>query len=183
MPSAFSPRSRQEEGPTGKFGDIHMLHYPLRVLIADFDLLAPCFLHSPRKPGWNSPPSGHGGEHSAMHHIFIPHHLYTQAPPSQEEDSFDSLDRVKEILADGEHPFPIERKVLKELLQHKTDRDIQRIKFLSSGQLCHNMLPSALPLTRERLRILQEHFIRYTLNVIALSYSHLKLSIGIYRRI
>ena len=118
-----------------------------------------------------------------MHHIFIPHHLYTQTPPSQEEDPFDSLDRVKEILADGEHPFPIERKVLKELLQHKTDRDIQRIKFLSSGQLCHNMLPSALPLTRERLRILQEHFIRYTLNVIALSYSHLKLSTGIYRRI
>ncbi|SRR5258706_9824770 len=82
-----------------------------------------------------------------MHHILIPHHLYTQTPPSQEEDPFDSLDRVKEILADGEHPFPIERKVLKELLQHKTERDIQRIKFLSSGQLCHKIPPSALRLT------------------------------------
>ena len=69
-----------------------------------------------------------------MHHMLIPHHLYTQTPPSQEEDPFDSLDRVKEILADGEHPFPIERKVLKDLLQHRTDRAIRRIKFLSSGE-------------------------------------------------
>jgi hypothetical protein len=82
-----------------------------------------------------------------MHHVLIPHHLYTQTPPSQEEDPFDSLDRVKEILADGEHPFPIERKVLKELLQHRTDHTIQRIKFLSSGQLYHNMFTSALWLT------------------------------------
>ena len=82
-----------------------------------------------------------------MHHVLIPHHLYTQTPPSEEEDPFDSLDRVKEILADGEHPFPIERKVLKEMLQHKTDCTILRIKFLSSGQLCHNMLSAALQLT------------------------------------
>jgi len=97
-----------------------------------------------------------------MHHILIPHHLYTQTPPSEEEDPFDSLDRVKEILADGEHPFPIERKVLKELLQHKTDRTIQRIKFLSSGKLYNTVLSSALRLRRSAniFDRPQEHFIR-----------------------
>jgi hypothetical protein len=116
-------------------------YYFLRPLITGFHLW------DFEEPAWNSPPSEHGREHGVMHHVLIPHHLYTQTPPSQEEDPFDSLDRVKEILADGEHPFPIERKVLKEHLQHKTDRTIQRIKFLSSGQLWHNVISSALRLT------------------------------------
>lgn len=116
-----------------------------------------------------------------MHHVLIPHHLYTQTPPSQEEDPFDSLDRVKEILADGEHPFPIERKVLKEMLQHKTDRTIKRIKFLSSGQFVSQHAPFSVP--AHVFGWLQERFIRYALDVIALSYSHLKLPIGIRCRI
>lgn len=42
-------------------------------------------------------------------------------------------DRIKEILADGDHPFPVDRKVLKEVIQKKMGLDVTRIRFLSSG--------------------------------------------------
>lgn len=45
----------------------------------------------------------------------------------------EALDRVKEILADGDHPFPIERKILKELLARITGENVLGMKFLSSG--------------------------------------------------
>ena len=68
-----------------------------------------------------------------MHHLIIPHHSHVQTPPSEEEDPTDALDRVKEILADGDHPFPIDRKILKEVMRSKMGQDVLRIKFLSSG--------------------------------------------------
>lgn len=45
----------------------------------------------------------------------------------------EALDRVKEILADGDHPFPVDRKQLKDLMRAKMGQDVERIKFLSSG--------------------------------------------------
>jgi len=68
-----------------------------------------------------------------MHHLIIPHHSHLQTPPSEEEDPLDALDRVREILADGDHPFPVDRKTLKEVMRNKMGQDVVRIKFLSSG--------------------------------------------------
>jgi hypothetical protein len=63
----------------------------------------------------------------------IPHHSHLQTPPSEEEDPLDALDRVKEILADGDHPFPVDRKTLKEVMRNKMGQEVVRIKFISSG--------------------------------------------------
>ncbi|KAG8867920.1 hypothetical protein FRC20_004541 [Serendipita sp. 405] len=68
-----------------------------------------------------------------MMHLMIPHHLHVQTPPSEEDDPMDALDRVKEILADGDHPFPVDRRILKEVIRSKLGQDVQRVKFLSSG--------------------------------------------------
>ncbi|KAG8810321.1 hypothetical protein FRC17_002980 [Serendipita sp. 399] len=68
-----------------------------------------------------------------MMHLMIPHHLHVQTPPSEEEDPMDALDRVKEILADGDHPFPVDRKILKDVIRSKLGQDVKRVKFLSSG--------------------------------------------------
>lgn len=68
-----------------------------------------------------------------MHHLIIPHHSHVQTPPSEEEDPIDALDRVREILADGDHPLPVDRKTLKEVVRHKMGQEVVRIKFLSSG--------------------------------------------------
>jgi hypothetical protein len=69
-----------------------------------------------------------------MLHLMIPHHSHLQTPPSEEEDPLDALDRVKEILADGDHPFPVDRKKLKEVIKNKLGEDVKRIQFLSSGE-------------------------------------------------
>lgn len=45
----------------------------------------------------------------------------------------DALDRVKEILADGDHPFPVDRRILKDVVRNKMGQEVVRIKFLSSG--------------------------------------------------
>jgi hypothetical protein len=54
-------------------------------------------------------------------------------PPSEEEDPLDALDRVKEILADGDHPFPVDRRTLRDVMRNKMGQEVERIKFLSSG--------------------------------------------------
>lgn len=63
----------------------------------------------------------------------IPHHSHVQTPPSEEEDPIEALDRVKEILADGDHPFPVDRKTLRDVMRAKMGQEVVRIKFLSSG--------------------------------------------------
>jgi hypothetical protein len=68
-----------------------------------------------------------------MMHLMIPHHSHVQMPPSEEEDPQDALDRVKEILADGDHPFPVDRRTLKDVMRSKMGQEVERIKFLSSG--------------------------------------------------
>lgn len=70
-----------------------------------------------------------------MLQLMIPLHQHVQTPPSEEEDPLDALDRVREILADGDHPFPVDRKTLKEVLRNKMGQEVERVKFLSSGQL------------------------------------------------
>jgi hypothetical protein len=68
-----------------------------------------------------------------MMHLMIPHHSHVQTPPSEEEDPLDALDKVKEILADGDHPFPIDRRTLRDVMRNKMGQEVERIKFLSSG--------------------------------------------------
>lgn len=69
-----------------------------------------------------------------MQHLIIPHHLHIQTPPSEEENPLDALDRVKEILADGDHPFPIDRRTLRDVVSNKMGMEVERIKFMSSGE-------------------------------------------------
>lgn len=69
-----------------------------------------------------------------MLHLMIPHPVHVQTPPSEEENPLDALDRVREILADGERPFPVDRRILKGVLRNKTGKEVERIKFLSSGK-------------------------------------------------
>jgi hypothetical protein len=83
-----------------------------------------------------------------MHHLIIPHHLHVQTPPSEEEDPLDALDRVKEILADGDHPFPVDRRTLKDVVSNKMGQDVERIKFMSSGERSVVLWLVAMELTR-----------------------------------
>ncbi len=44
-------------------------------------------------------------------------------------------DRERERKADGDHPFPVDRPVLRELVRGHMGADIARITFISSGAL------------------------------------------------
>ncbi|KAF8590746.1 hypothetical protein K439DRAFT_1381529 [Ramaria rubella] len=56
--------------------------------------------------------------------------IHADAP---DESGLDQLDVEAELRADGEHPFPIDRRLVKEVVQQKLGVRVERVRFLSAG--------------------------------------------------
>lgn len=81
--------------------------------------------------------------------------IFTPIDLQNNPNTHDPEDILRELRTDGEHPFPIDRNVLKKVVQKKMRTGVDAISFLSSG-MCHfpfcrfqfePFLPGESPLT------------------------------------
>ena len=49
-------------------------------------------------------------------------------------DTHDPEDILRELRSDGDHPFTVDRNILKKIVQKKMGRQVEAISFISSGQ-------------------------------------------------